>query len=368
MLSSISASDQEVLRRVVPRQPWVPVLIATVLLEILCVASWELYWRGHYFVPDDYEDTPAVWQLQRERVTGNATVLIGSSRMWQDVDLTTWQQVTGNRPIQLAVAGKNPRPALRELADDSTFHGLVLCEVTPYLFFVESEAPMEEFMRRGRTQTPSQRASNRLDMMLERWLAFIDYDTRLSTLWKRMPLPLRPGLFPIREVGKGHVMGSDRNTRMWARLEADPAYRAHFQQIWIAYSGGPNPALEGPPQATAPGFPGLAQIVDRVAAEVAREVAEIRARGGDVVFIRFPSSGPVYADESRGFPRRLAWEPFLAKTQTLGVHFADYSQLQGYWLPEWSHMAAEDVPRFTRALAHIVSNEIRSTSNRSQPK
>src|SRR6185312_12996442 len=144
--------------------------------------------------------------------TGNATVLIGSSRMWQDVDLTAWQQVTGNRPIQLAVAGKNPRPVLRELADDPAFHGLVLCEVTPYLFFVEPEAPMEEFMRRGHTQTPSQRASNRLDMMLERWLAFIDYDTRLSSLWKRIPLPLRPGAFPVREVGKGHVMRSDRNT------------------------------------------------------------------------------------------------------------------------------------------------------------
>ena len=364
MLSSISASEHEILRRLVPRQPWPRILAATVLLEILCVAAWELFWRAHYFVPDDYEDTPAVWELQRERATGNATVLIGSSRMWEDVDLTTWQEVTGTRPIQLAVAGKNPRPVLRELADDPAFHGLVLCGVTPYLFFVEPEAPMEEFMRRGHAQTPSQRVSNKLDMVLERWLAFIDYDTRLSTLWKRAPLPLRAGAFPVREVGKGHVMHADRNTKMWARLEEDPAYRAHYQQIWLFFSGGPQAALLGPPPDKSPGFPGLPQIVASVSAEVARDVAKIRARGGDVAFIRFPSSGPVYADESRGFPRRLAWEPFLARTQTAGVNFADYPQLQGYWLPEWSHMAAEDAPRFTRALAPIVSRETRLTFRR----
>jgi hypothetical protein len=108
--------------------------------------------------------------------------------------------------------------------------------------------------------------------------------------------------------------------------------------------------------------------VDRVSAEVASEAAKIRTRGGNVVFIRFPSSGPVYAEENRGFPRQLAWEPFLSKTHATGVHLSDYSQLQGYWLPEWSHMAAEDAPRFTRALAHIVSNETRSTSNRSRSK
>src|SRR5690242_107648 len=158
MLSSISASDvsdseRERLHRVVPRQPWVQVLLWTLILGSAAVAGWEVFWRARYLVPDDYEDTPAVWQIQRERATGNTTVLIGSSRMWEDVDLDVWQEVTGKRPIQLAVAGRNPRPVLRDLANDASFHGLVLCGVTPFLFFVESESPIEDFMRRGRMQT-----------------------------------------------------------------------------------------------------------------------------------------------------------------------------------------------------------------------
>jgi hypothetical protein len=372
MLSSISASEGEILRRLIPCRRWVRIFALTISLEIACVASWEIYWRAHYFVPDDYEDTPAVWQIQRERATGSATVLIGSSRMWQDVDLTAWQAVTGTRPIQLAVAGKNPRPVLRELANDPAFHGLVLCEVTPWLFFVEPAAPMDNFMRRGRTQTPAQRIANRLDLFLERWLAFIDNETRISTLWKRAPLPLRAGAFPVREVGKGHLMRADRDTRMWARLEQDPGYRARFQGFWLTFAGGPQPSLEEKPASDATAYPGLAGIVDRVAAEVTTDVQKIRARGGDVAFIRFPSAGPVYADESRGFPRSLAWEPFLTRTQTAGVHFADYSRLQGFRLPEWSHMAAEDAGPFTRQLAPIVltavaANGARPASDRALP-
>src|ERR1700733_4322375 len=164
-----------------------------VVLECVLVAGWEIFWRHHDFIPGDYEDTPAVWQLQRERATGTATVLIGSSRMWEDVDLQQWQETVGDRPIQLAIAGRNPQPVLDDLAADPLFHGLVVCEVTAYLFYVEPEAFTSAFMHKGRAQTLSQRAANRIGMMLESKLAFIDSETRLSTLWKRLPLPLRPG-------------------------------------------------------------------------------------------------------------------------------------------------------------------------------
>jgi hypothetical protein len=358
MHSSISASDCDAHQRVVPHASWNLIFVLTVLIEVAAWTIWESYWRAHHFVPNDFEDTPALWQMQRERATGSATVLIGSSRMWQDVDLTAWQEVTGSRPIQLAVAGKNPRPVLRDLANDRAFHGLVLCGVTPYLFFVESELPMRELMERGRTQTLSERASNRIGLVLERWLAAIDQETRLSTLWNNVPLPLRPGAFPIRVVGKGHEMLADRSAKMWSRLEQDPAYTEKFRGFWLFLAGGPQPSLEEVPPSAATAYLGLASIVEIVAAQVAADVEKIRARGGDVAFIRFPSDGPVYASESRSFPRWLAWEPFLAKTQTTGIHFADHDELRGFRLPEWSHMAAEDSEVFTRRLAPLVSKTV----------
>jgi len=44
-----------------------------------------------------------------------------------------------------------------------------------------------------------------------------------------------------------------------------------------------------------------------------------------------------------------------------GIHFADYPQLQGYYLPEWSHMPLADGERFTAALYGIVTRELWGT-------
>jgi hypothetical protein len=149
-------------------------------------------------------------------------------------------------------------------------------------------------------------------------------------------------------------MRADRDTRMWVRIETDPGYRALFQRLWLFYAGGPQPSLDDKPPGVSTAYPGVVGIVDKVSAQVALDVEKIRARGGDVAFIRFPSSGPVYLSETRAFPRSLAWEPFLAQTRAAGVHFEDHAQLQGYRLPEWSHMAAGDAGRFTGALAPLV--------------
>lgn len=54
----------------------------------------------------------------------------------------------------------------------------------------------------------------------------------------------------------------------------------------------------------------------------------------------------------------LSGEPLVARTGATGVNFADYPQLQGYNLPEWSHMSAADAPRFTRALATLIVRRI----------
>jgi hypothetical protein len=357
MPSSISHSDT----RRIPAQRWGRVLLLVLALECALVAGWEVYWRHHDFIPGDYEDTPAVWELQRERATGAATVLIGSSRMWEDVDLGEWQQIAAVRPVQLAIAGRNPQPVLRDLAADPLFHGLVVCEVTPYLFYAEPESLTSAIMRKGRRQTLSQRAANRIGMMLESQLAFIDSETRLSTLWKRVPFPIRTGTFPVREVPKGHEMHADRDTRMWRRIETDSGYRALFQRLWLFYAGGPQPTLEEKPPSLQTAYPGIQQLVDRTSARVANDVTTIRARGGDVVFVRFPASGPAYWSEARSFPRSLSWEPLLHKTGATGVNFADYPQLQGYNLPEWSHMSAADAPRFTQALATLVMQAARTS-------
>jgi len=44
----------------------------------------------------------------------------------------------------------------------------------------------------------------------------------------------------------------------------------------------------------------------------------------------------------------------LAATGAPGIYFEDYPQLQGYRLPEWSHLATAERPRLTQALYPLV--------------
>ena len=90
--------------------------------------------------------------------------------------------------------------------------------------------------------------------------------------------------------------------------------------------------------------------IDRAAVAVAK----LRQRGVQVAFIRMPSGGDYYAFEQRAFPRATTWDVLLQKTNTLGIHFEDYPQLQGYTLAEWSHLTHAEADRFTAAVVPIV--------------
>jgi hypothetical protein len=74
-----------------------------------------------------------------------------------------------------------------------------------------------------------------------------------------------------------------------------------------------------------------------------------------------PSAGEYLAFENRMFPRARSWDALLASTGAPGIHFEDYPQLrpdlQGYYLPEWSHMTRADGERFTAALYRIIERD-----------
>lgn len=73
-----------------------------------------------------------------------------------------------------------------------------------------------------------------------------------------------------------------------------------------------------------------------------------------MIFIRPPSAGMLYQLEEQSFPRKETWDALLEKTGVPGIHFEDHPELQGFELPEWSHLRAEHAPPFTKALARLV--------------
>jgi len=340
--------------RPVPEQPWGRIFLGAVLVFALLLGGWEAYWRA-YGVHPSIANTYGLWAQQRRRIDqgeGNATVLLGASRVFFDIQLPVWERLSGRRPIQLAIEGTSPLPFLDDLADDPHFTGHVLVGVAPDLFFsgYQYRSGVLSYVRK---ESPSQRVGQWLSMhFIEPYFAFDDPDYALETVLARQAWPLRPGRRWFTEVRKLSETESDRNTHLWSKVGDDPEYRALARNIWRE---GFVPSDDDPTPEE------VAKAEHEQIERAAKAVAKLRARGVQVLFVRMPSAGEYLAYENRMFPRAPTWDALLAASRAPGIHFEDYPQLrpdvQGYYLPEWSHMVRADGERFTAALYAIVERD-----------
>src|SRR5687768_5227868 len=155
--------------------------LLTVLMDILFLISWEIYLRSKG-VDNSFDDGPALWAYHRDRIyepEEKVTTFIGSSRKKFDLDIGTWESLTGRKAIQLACVGSTPLPILYDLADDEKFKGQLIIDVTEVLFF--SDAPNNKERPQKNLEyyhdlTPTQRASFALNKPLETSFVFLDKD------------------------------------------------------------------------------------------------------------------------------------------------------------------------------------------------
>jgi hypothetical protein len=233
---------QPVPTRDVPDRSWLSMLLCALLLAVIFTGGWEYYWRAFGAVPG-YRDDDALWARQRRRIDdgeGNATVLVGASRTFFDVQLSAWERASGHRPIQLALDGTSPLFALEDLANDPSFTGRLLIGIAPDVFFsgFEYRAGLTRYFRK---ESPSQRVGKILSMhLLEPWLAFYDPDFALFTVLRRQPLPEREGLSG-HSVRKLSITEADRNNYMWNKIETDSSYRTLVRSIWAEDFSDPPP-------------------------------------------------------------------------------------------------------------------------------
>ena len=346
---------QPVPERDIPDRRWGAIMLGALAMFLLLMGAWEWQWRA-FGVEPSIANSDALWATQRRRIDngeGNgAIVLIGSSRMLFDLQLPLWQKLSGRRPIQLALEGTSPMFALEDLADDPDFrNGRLLVGVAPNLFF-SGFAARGGVLKYMRKQSPSQRIGQWLSMhWVEPYLAFDEPDYALPKVLERQDWwPVRPGMHPYTAVRKLMIVADDdRASHIWDKLEKDPQYRAMAQGIWAQQF------------ATRPGDPTPAQVqhtADEQIARAAAAVAKLHKRNVEVIFVRTPSAGEYLAYEDRVFPRAKTWDVLLARSGAPGVHFQDHPEMRGFWLPEWSHLAARDAVRFTAALYAIVERDV----------
>ncbi len=346
MHSSISSFE-----RIVPYQPWRPVLTAVLVLIAAAAVSWELKVRSWGYGPC-LNDTEDLWADRRNAVRPDSLVIIGDSRPHFDLDLDELQKGLGQRPIQLALDGSCVYPILANLANDESFHGTVICSVVPGMFLAPGGPLVENSQHaldRYHHWTWAQRSSHQLAMLLEERIAFLkEGELNLNALLKKIPIPPRPGTGGPALPPYFASLDRERRARMVEQCANPGPLQDRVKYGWIPLFTPPPP----PPYITDKAAFGkkMGMAVEQRFHDAATAVGKIRARGGKVVLVRFPMSGQLKELEAKATPRAGPWTRLVHDTGAPGIYFEDYPELSSFECPEWSHLSAPDSIEFTKRL------------------
>lgn len=338
-------------KRTIPDHSWRGILIGVALLTVGATLAWELYARAASYRPT-LNDTSDLWAQEREKVRSDSIVIIGDSRALFDMDLDVLEQGLGSRPVQLALVGSCAYPILAELASDEKFRGTVICGIVPRMFFAPGGplvAASEIALKRYRSRTPAQRVSHQLGMVLEERIAFLkERDLTLAKLLERLPIPNRAALPPPR-VPPPYFQTTerDRRTRMVEECVLPGPLQTRVKEGWPLLFTPPPPPAYLPKEKF---LEGIGKAINARFVDTAAAVEKIRARGGKVVFVRFPMTGKLKELEDQATPRVGPWTRLLKDTSAPGIYFEDYPELAGFDCPEWSHLSGPDSVEFTKRL------------------
>ena len=301
--------------------------------------AWEFYCRSIGYGPtlNDNED---LWTLARRRVRTR----VGRhhrrfARLVRSRSRRTAKRFRQTPGATCDGPGSCAYPVLADLANDQTFHGIIICSFVPAHIHGPTRAhpPMErgeKNVRRSHTQTPAQRVSQYLAMPLEEHVAFLKAaDLTLEDLLKRLPIPNRPdALVPPPPPPYFQTIDRERRARMIEECARPGSeLQRRIQQGWIPLFTPP------PPPSYIPKEVFMAQmknaIEQRFRDTVAAAAQKLRARGGKVVFVRLPVSGGAQRFEDRTTPRSQTWDPVTARHRRSRYLLRRFSRASGLQLP-----------------------------------
>jgi hypothetical protein len=329
---------------------------AAVLMLIIVVAfavCWEWYWRKRGFTIA-YNDDKFSWAEKRKEIykpSSQSTVFIGDSRMKFDLDIVTWEKLTGEQAVQLSFVGTSPRPILHDLAADEKFRGKLIINVNETVLFSVDSVRTERFAREGmeyfRNATPAQKASASINHMLESKLVFLEEGKfGLNVLLSELKLPGRKGVTFRPPLPKEyHVSDDNRQSMLTPMFLADTNLQNKKRQTWSTGTS------------LRKNIPIRGDTLEAYLKEIKTCTDLIKARGGIVVFVRTPSNGVMLEKEKREYPRKQYWERLLEYTGVPGYHYSDYPETAKLFCIEDSHLSPKDAALYTEQLVKILETK-----------
>ncbi len=337
--------------RAIPDLPWRQLALTAALLAAAAAVAWEIRARRLGYAPT-LNDTPDLWAQERAKLKPDSIVIIGDSRALFDSDLDALERGLGQRPLQLALVGSCAYPILENLVADEKFHGTIIVGLLPALWLVPQGAPVDNSLtalKRFASRTWAQRASHHLGLFLEGHVAFLKQeDLTLKQLLLRLPIANRPGAHvPPHLPPYFYTLDHDRRARMFEPCAHPGLLQTRVQTGWIPLFTPPPPPSYVPKEIF---FKSVGEAIEKRFKDTADTVHQLQARGGKVIFVRFPHSGVLKELEDKATPRAGPWDRIIKETGAPGIYYSDYPELSGFDCPEWSHLSAADSVEFTKRL------------------
>ncbi|MEM9701398.1 MAG: hypothetical protein AAF907_02990 [Planctomycetota bacterium] len=305
-------------------------LRAAVFAVAAALIGLEALWAGVDW-PRSVSDTPALraYYLHGAEESGpNAVALLGASRMRQGFDTRVFYERYPDRPLFHLANG--PSVAVLERLADAGFSGTVLysfrSDYATDRAVAASEEELESLLSHGSFERLAGRATAWRQWSVRALQYRLGWSGLIEQILRQRGLPRLPA----------SVVRQDRFNPV------DRVRQASYGELKSAA-----PPL-GPDRT--PDRSGLSADRLRHLERVRTAVTAVQARGGRVVFIRFPTDDDHLLWDDLNQPRDLHWDRFADLTGAVTIHFQDVPGLSGFECPDDSHLDRRDAPLFTAAL------------------
>lgn len=343
MPSSISSSNDR-LPNTKPILVW-----GTALCVVLILAGGlELFWRSQGYLPTVVDDDD-LWSYERGHIDSakdNSIALVGVSRLHQGFIPETFHETFPDTTVyQLSRFNSNPVLLLKDIAEETEYAGLVICSLMAQHLIPDqwsSPSLLIEYYHHG--WTLNKRLNRAARTVFESRLVLMHPDLKLQYA---LPDIVR-GNWPIAWIDTY----ADRTQRV---DYTKPDLVAFTKSRLATHTRQANESIERE------GYKNWPQ--PELLAQIEGWVETIKARGGQVVFVRAVSSGGHWVVDRTHFPREKFWDVFAASTTAETIHFKDIEALASLECAEGSHLYYEDAIIFTRVLTNELKTRGLLTTN-----
>lgn len=344
--SSISSSDRQSMQAAPvdgseKESDWMTSLVAAMACALIVLIGYEWTLRTTGAQPN-FRDNQARWSLVRDAVakdrTQDSIALLGTSRIRAAISLAELESRYPNQTIYpLGYIGRGPCAVLQDLADNTEFQGTIL--VSMHANWVDCRSDPFQMHSVVARYHQEWNWARKIDGQIANAVTdkLVLTDPRHSI--RKMILntmefgnPLTPNEYEITRENRQLEFNFSQISD--ADLER---MRSHSRYAFLGRIG------DGDGKRADNWSSGLGLLNEAI--------ETIVARGGQVVIVRLPTSGPLRLEEEQHFPRQVFWDDLAATLPASTIlHFEDDAVLSSFKTPDGNHVDYRDAPRFTGVL------------------